>query len=178
MLFLLILIVLIVFVDQLTKWLAVIYLKTSEGIDVIPGILRFEYTENRGMAFGMLDGHRWVFMLISTVMIVALLIYLWRKPPKSRFVVLSLAFIVGGGIGNMIDRTILGYVIDFIYPCAIPALWPWIFNVADSFVTVGTGMLIGYLLFDLIREYRMEKQIGKTSEDDAEKGENDGQSDA
>ena len=177
MLFLLILIDFIVFFDQLTKWLAVIYLKNADGVDVIPGLLRFEYTENRGMAFGMLDGHRWVFMLVSTVMIAALLIYLWRKPPKSRFVVLSLAFIIGGGIGNMIDRTILGYVIDFIYPCAIPALWPWIFNVADSFVTVGAGMLIGYLLFDLIREYRMERQSGKAFDSIGVKGEKDGQND-
>ncbi len=178
MLFLLILIVLIVFADQLTKWLAVVYLKTSEGIDVIPGLLRFEYTENRGMAFGMLDGHRWVFMVVSTVMIVMILIYLWRKPPKSRLVTLALAFIVGGGIGNMIDRTLLGYVIDFIYPCMIPSLWPWIFNVADSFVTVGTGILIGYLLFDLIREWRAEKKSCSASETEAEKGEGDGQSDA
>lgn len=171
MLFLLILIVLIVFADQLTKWLAVIYLKNAEGVDVISGFLRFEYTENRGMAFGMLDGHRWVFMVISTVMIVALLIYLWRKPPKSRLCVISLAFIVGGGIGNMIDRTLLGYVIDFIYPCAVPALWPWIFNVADSFVTVGTGMLMGYLIYDTVREYRGEK----AEKTDTKKEDGDGQ---
>ena len=174
MFFLLILIVLIVFADQLTKWLAVIYLQNSDGVEVIPGLLRFEYTENRGMAFGMLDGHRWVFMVISSLMIAGLLIYLWRKPPKSRFCVLSLAFIVGGGIGNMIDRTLLGYVIDFIYPCAIPELWPWIFNVADSFVTVGTGMLMGYLIYDTVREFRAER-AAKT---EAKKGEADGQDDA
>lgn len=175
MLFLLILIVLIVFADQLTKWLAVIYLQDSDGVDVIPGLLRFEYTENRGMAFGMLDGHRWVFMVISTVMIAALLIYLWRKPPRSRFCMISLAFIVGGGIGNMIDRTLLGYVIDFIYPCAIPALWPWIFNVADSFVTVGTGMLMGYLIYDMVREYRVERAA---KPEESEKGDKDGRDNA
>lgn len=158
MLFLLILIVLIVFADQLTKWLAVIYLRNSAGVDVIPGILRFEYTENRGMAFGMLDGHRWVFMILTTVVVIGLLIFLWRKPPKSKLCLYALVFIVGGGIGNMIDRCLLGYVIDFIYPCMIPRIWPWIFNVADSFVTVGTGMLMLYLILDLVREVRTERQ--------------------
>ena len=182
MLFLLILIVLIVFADQLTKWLAVVYLQNSDGIDVIPGILRFEYTENRGMAFGLLDGHRWVFMVITVITLLGLLLFLWRRPPKSRLCLYAIAFIIGGGIGNMIDRTLLGYVIDFIYPCMIPEIWPWIFNVADSFVTVGTGMLMLYLILDMIREARAERcakvvENGNPSappEEEEKGGENDG----
>lgn len=157
MFFLLLLIVLIVCSDQLTKWLAVIYLKNAEPLEVIPGILKFEYTENRGMAFGLLDGHRWVFMTVTSIVIVGLLIFLWRKPPKSKLCTIAIAFIIGGGFGNMIDRTLLGYVIDFIFPCMIPEVWPWIFNVADSFVTVGTGMLMVYLILDLVREIKKER---------------------
>lgn len=157
MLILLILIVLIVASDQLTKWLAVIYLKNAEPAEVIPGILRFTYLENDGAAFGMLDDHRWVFMVLSSVAIVALLIFLWRFPPKSLLCRISIAFLIGGGIGNMIDRCLLGYVIDFIDFCAFPEIWKYIFNVADAFVTVGTGMLMFYLIREMIRDARKEK---------------------
>ena len=155
---LLLLILLIVACDQITKWLAVIYLQNGSGVEVIPNILRFTYVENRGAAFGMLDGHRWVFMLLSVLAITGLLIFLWRKPPKSLFCRIAIAFLIGGGIGNMIDRTLLGYVIDFIDFCAFPEIWMWVFNVADAFVTVGTGMLMLYLVCELVRDFRRERE--------------------
>lgn len=165
MLILLILIVLIVCADQLTKWLAVIYLgNEGSSAEVIPGILNFTYVKNDGAAFGMLDGHRWVFMVLSSVAIAALLIFLWRKPPQSMLCKISIAFLIGGGIGNMIDRTLLGYVIDFIDFCAFPSLWVWVFNVADAFVTVGTGLLMFYLIREMIRDSRAEKAARLASE--------------
>lgn len=157
MLILLILIVLIVAADQLTKWLAVIYLKNAMPAEVIPGILRFTYLENDGAAFGMLDNHRWIFMVLSTLAIAALLIFLWRWPPRSLLCRISIAFLIGGGIGNMIDRCLLGYVIDFIDFCAFPEIWKYIFNVADAFVTVGTGMLMFYLIREMILDSKREK---------------------
>lgn len=167
MFILLILIVLIVAADQLTKWLAVIWLQNGDSAEVIPGILRFTYVENDGAAFGMLDGHRWVFMLLSSVAILALLIYLWRRPPQSLLARISIAFLIGGGIGNMIDRTLLGYVIDFIDFCAFPEIWMWVFNVADAFVTVGTGMLMFYLIREIVRDMKKEsaeKRAGAVDE--------------
>lgn len=158
---LLLLIVLIVFADQLTKWLAVIYLQNGSSVDVIPEVLRFTYVENDGAAFGMLDNHRWVFMVLSTVAIVGLLIYLWRKPPKSLLCRISIAFLIGGGIGNMIDRVLLGFVIDFIDFCAFPKLWPWVFNVADAFVTVGTGFIMFYLIREIVVEFRQEQRANR-----------------
>ena len=158
MFWLLLLIVLIVFADQLTKWLAVVWLQNADSLEVIPGILRFTYVENDGAAFGMLDGHRWVFMLLSSVAILALLIYVWRRPPRSLLARISIAFLIGGGIGNMIDRTLLGYVIDFIDFCAFPELWKWVFNVADAFVTVGTGMLMFYLIREILRDVKREAE--------------------
>ena len=154
----LILIVLIVVVDQLTKWLAMIYLPNlKDSVTVIPGILNFTHVENKGAALGMLDDQRWVFMILSSIAIVVLLIFLWRKPPKSMLCKISIAFLIGGGIGNMIDRTLLGFVIDFIDFCAFPEIWKWVFNVADAFVTVGTGMLAFYLVREMVRDGKREK---------------------
>lgn len=69
----------------------------------------------------------------------------------------SLTLIVAGGIGNMIDRVRLGYVIDFLDFCAFPKLWKWIFNVADSCVVIGSGLLFLYLILDLIKANRESK---------------------
>ena len=152
-----ILLVLIIFADQLSKWLVVAYLQGKESVYLIKGVLRFTYVENDGAAFGMLDDHRWVFLVLSTVMIIALIFYIVKYKPSSKWVMTSLILIVGGGIGNMIDRILLGYVIDFIDFCAFPNLWRWVFNIADSAVCVGTFMLSVWLIIDTVKEYKREK---------------------
>lgn len=141
--------------DQLTKWLAVIFLEGEADVVLWRDVLHFSFVRNEGAAFGMLQNQRWFFMIVSTVAIVGLLVYLIRYKPKSLWVRVSIAMIIGGGIGNMIDRIFLGYVIDFIYFKLID--FP-VFNVADSFVTVGCGILIVYLFYDLVREIRQEKK--------------------
>ncbi len=88
-------------------------------------------------------------MVVSAVSIVALSVYLIRKKPRSRLLCLSLAFVIGGGIGNMIDRVALGYVVDMIDFRLIHFA---VFNVADSFVCVGAGMLMLYLILSMRRE--------------------------
>ena len=148
---------LIVALDQISKWLVVANIPLYESVDVIPGVFRFTYIRNDGAAFGMLDDARWVFMILSTVAIVGVLVYMFKKKPESKLLCISLAFMVGGGIGNMIDRVCLGYVIDFLDFCAFPKLWMWNFNVADSFVVVGAGMLMLWMVLDLIREMKEEK---------------------
>ena len=145
-----------VILDQLSKWLVVTYLP-AEGAQLIPGVLRFTYVENRGAAFGMLADQRWVFIIISTVALAAIAFYMFKYKPEGWLVRCSLAFIIGGGIGNMIDRVLLSYVIDFIDFCAFPEIWMWVFNIADSFVCVGAGMLILYLILDTIKVTREEK---------------------
>ena len=107
-----------IFLDQLSKWLVVTYLP-AEGFELIPGVLRFTYVENRGAAFGMLADQRWVFIIISTLALSAIAFYMFKYKPEGWLVRCSLAFIIGGGIGNMIDRVLLSYVIDFIDFCAI-----------------------------------------------------------
>ena len=146
-----------VLLDQVSKLLVYGFLDREESLYLIKGVLRFTYVENNGAAFGMLGDHRWVFMILSTVGIVAVFAYLWKFRPSSKLACTALAFIIGGGIGNMIDRVRLGYVIDFIDFCAFPKVWMWVFNIADSFVCVGAGMLIFYLILDIIKEAKQEK---------------------
>ena len=149
-------IVVLVSVDQLTKWLAVVHLSESADKVFSPGVVGFTYHENPGAAWGMLQDHRWVFMVTSTVAIVAIMIYL-AKNRKSLHPISVIAFtlIVAGGVGNMIDRVLIGYVVDFINFLFID--FP-VFNFADMCVTVGAVLMIVWLLFvDLPAAAREEK---------------------
>lgn len=146
-----------VVVDQVSKILVIKHLKDIVSVELIPGVFRFTYVENRGAAFGMLSDNRWVFMIISTLAIGALIVYLWKFRPDSRLACLALSMIAGGGIGNMIDRVALGYVVDFIDFCAFPSVWMWVFNIADAFVCVGAGLLILWLIISMVQESREQK---------------------
>ena len=145
--------VLIVIFDQLSKYFINLNIKDSGAIQIIPGILSFRYHENQGAAWGMFADHRWAFMIPSAIAIIGIIVYLFltRKKKDSLLFRVALCFFVGGGIGNMIDRIALGYVIDFLrfdffeFP---------IFNVADSFITVGAALLLVHLLVDFIKDIR------------------------
>lgn len=146
-----------VILDQVTKYIVVDNMFLGESVDVIPGVLRFTYIQNDGAAFGSLDDARWVFMILSTVAIVAILGYMFWKKPQNKLLLSALILITGGGIGNMIDRVRLGYVIDFIDFCAFPKIWMWVFNVADTFVCVGAGLLALWMILDTVREFKEQK---------------------
>ena len=154
------LIAVIVFLDQITKYLTIFFLKPLDTLPLIRDVLHLTYVENTGAAFGMMKDSRWVFMITSTVAIVGILIYMFWKRPTDKLLCTALCFIVGGGIGNMIDRTLLGYVVDMIDFRLIDFA---VFNVADSFVCVGAGLMILHLILDMIRESRAEK-AEKTAE--------------
>ena len=143
-----------IWLDQLTKWLAVTLLQGNPSVPIIPEVFQLTYLENPGAAFGMLQNNRWVFLIISTIGILAVLFYLLIKRPTSKLLCLSLSFIVGGGIGNMIDRVLLGYVVDFFDFCLINFA---IFNVADSFVCVGAGILALWVILDTVAEEKRLK---------------------
>ena len=157
--------------DQLTKYLVVSNMALHESIDIIPGVFRFTYIQNDGAAFGSLDNARWVFMILSTVAIIGILAYMFWKKPQNKLMLAALTLIVSGGIGNMIDRIALGYVIDFLDFCAFPKIWMWVFNVADSFVCIGAGLLILWLVRDMIRDYKTEK--AKKAQSASEEPKND-----
>ena len=150
MLLSLVLLVLVVAVDQITKHLTVIYLPhPGDSVELIPGFLRLTYVQNPGAAFGSLTNARWVFMLCSTVLIVAIIWYYIRKKPQSMLVRAGLILVCGGGIGNMIDRIFYGYVVDMI---DFYGIWQFVFNAADSCVCIGAGLLAVYCLIGIFRE--------------------------
>jgi len=153
----------IVIIDQITKYYAVLYLVGDAAYTLIPGVLSLRYHENPGAAWGMLADQRWVFMLISSLAIVGIIGYLiWnRKEKLPPLFLVSLAMFVGGGIGNMIDRVVLGYVIDFFRFDFID--FP-IFNVADSFITVAAVLMILYMIWESIQEWKAKKGPPKITE--------------
>ena len=150
----LVLIALTIALDQLTKYLTVLHLKPVGTVPLIEDVLHLTYVENTGAAFGSLKDARWVFMVVSSVAIVAILGYMGyrayvKKKPLPWVEALSLSLIVGGGIGNMIDRTLLGYVVDMIDFRLINFA---VFNVADSFVCIGAGLMMLYLVVLMLKE--------------------------
>ena len=140
--------------DQLSKLLAVKLLAPIGSVPLWEGVLHLTYVENRGAAFGMLAEHRWVFMSISTIAIIAIALYLYSGRNTSKLYTSALMLIVSGGIGNMIDRIALGYVVDFIDFALIDFA---VFNIADSLVCIGAGLLILSLVLDIIKEAKLEK---------------------
>ena len=140
--------------DQLSKLLAVKLLAPMGSVPLWEGVLHLTYVENRGAAFGMLAEHRWVFMSISTIAIIAIAIYLYSGRNTSKLYTSALMLIVSGGIGNMIDRIALGYVVDFIDFALIDFA---VFNIADSLVCIGAGLLVLALVLDIIKEAKLEK---------------------
>ena len=149
-------VVLGVLTDYITKLLAVSHLKGEDPVPLIRGILRFSYVENPGAAWGMFSDHRWVFMVFSAVAIAAIAVYLIRRDPPLSLCI-SLSLILSGGIGNMIDRTFRGVVVDFIefYLFEFP-----VFNVADCLVVIGSGLLIVWLIADTVREKKKKDAEG------------------
>lgn len=132
--------------DQWTKYLAVTFLKGQEALVLIPGVLELRYLENQGAAFGMLQNQQWFFIILTIVFLVAALWMLRRIPKTGRFLplILTIAFLCAGAVGNFIDRIVHRYVVDFIYFSLID--FP-IFNVADICVTVSVIALVILLLF-------------------------------
>lgn len=151
----------VIAVDQISKLLVLAWLYEDQVV-LIKGVLNFTYVENRGMAFGLFSDHRWVFLITSTVGIALIGFYLFRfvKRPLSR---VSLALIVGGGIGNMIDRVRLGFVVDFIDFCAFD-FWMWVFNVADAAVCVGAALFVLDVLLEMLADAKKAKAAAPAPE--------------
>ncbi len=136
----------IVAADQFTKYLTVANIGLGERIPFLPGLLRFTYVQNRGAAFSALQGQQWLFALVFVIFTGLLLWEFFKKPmPFSKFERLCIAAIYGGGLGNMIDRVRLGYVVDMIETEFM--VFP-VFNVADCFITCGViALMVSLILF-------------------------------
>ena len=135
--------VLIIVLDQLTKFwmLEGLSLREVGQVPVLPPILNFSYVENTGVSFGLFGGGgaRWVLAVFS--IIVAGALAWWVTQAKRPLLAAAIGLVIGGAIGNAIDRVQYGYVVDFVDISGI-GFFPWVFNVADSAITVGMIMLI------------------------------------
>ena len=134
-------------IDLWTKVLAFNNLRFAQPIEFIPGWLNFTYTENRGAVFGIGQGQRSLFLVVSLLAIL-FLGYLFATSGRQRFYQFILGMLMAGVLGNMYDRYHYGYVRDMIHALPRwPNAFPWIFNVADSLLCVGVFFMIVYSLF-------------------------------
>lgn len=148
-------VVVLVILDQLTKWQALTKLKPIRNKVVIEGFLDFTFVENRGAAFGILSGQR-IFFIILTVVVVIGIVYSFYKLPTTREYNLlryGLLLVLSGAIGNVIDRALRGYVVDFLEVTFIK--WP-VFNMADIYVVVGACFILFLSLFVIKEDEKKE----------------------
>jgi len=145
----------IVILDQLSKRWAMLDLRGNSDIVIIPGLLNLSYTTNAGIAFGMLGDSglmvKWMLMVISIAAAVFVAAYALRTPLTSRLLLVSLALLLAGILGNLIDRMLLGYVIDFIDIHYESYHWPT-FNLADMAISIGAILLA----IDLLRAHQTQ----------------------
>ncbi len=140
--------------DQLFKYFVIEYLKPIEYFDVIENVLRFRYVENTGAVFGSFAAHTALLTAFSIVLLGIVIFYLVKNKDQSKFISFCLLLMISGGVGNIIDRVRLHYVVDFIEPLFIDFA---VFNFADCLITVGAFSLIIYLIVDLMKDYKKEK---------------------
>lgn len=148
-------ILLLTVIDQITKYIAVSTIKTEGPSEFLFGLFQFRYVENTGAAFSSFSDSTFLLSVFTVIVIIVGLVVLMTKKLKPMFVNICLLLILSGGIGNVIDRIRLGYVVDFIEPLFIDFA---VFNFADCCITVGAIMLICYEIYDLIKDYRQKKQ--------------------
>lgn len=134
------------FLDQWTKYQAVLHLKDGAPLVIWDGVFELLYSENRGAAFGMLQGRQTFFFLVAAVVVIVVMYAMIRMPATRHYLPLELCMllVLSGALGNMIDRVSQGYVVDFLYFKLIN--FP-IFNVADCYVTVSAFILVLLFLF-------------------------------
>jgi signal peptidase II len=129
-------------VDQFSKWLVVKYFVPGESVTVLPHFFLLTYVENPGGAFGILANHTGKFVLLGMVLLIVMAAANFYLARGNLALNLALAFVTGGVLGNLVDRLRIGHVIDFFDF----RIWP-VFNVADTFICIGTGLLVYLLLF-------------------------------
>lgn len=135
--------IIMVAVDQIIKYFVTVYLQPLGSVTVIDNFFNLTYVENNGVAFGMFSDMRWVFVALTSVLLFVIMFIMFKKRPKGKMFYIAAGLIIGGGIGNLIDRIFYGYVIDYLSL----SFFPPVCNFADYCITIGTVLLIIYLLF-------------------------------
>lgn len=146
--------------DQIIKLLVINHLKPIQYLDIIDGVLRFRYVENTGAIFGSFSTYTAFLTVFSLILLGVTVFFLLKNRNQNKLVNLCLLFMISGGVGNIIDRIRLHYVVDFIEPVFIDFA---VFNFADCLITVGAFTLIIYLIVDLIRDsLKQRKTVSET----------------
>lgn len=143
---------LLLIADQLTKYFAKLFLAGNSGVTVIPGVFHLFYLENEGAAFGMFANRQIFFIIVAVLMSIAAVYVYYRLPLEKHYHLLRFIciLIVSGAVGNMADRLIYGFVIDFLYFKLID--FP-VFNIADCYVCVGAALAV----FSILTVYRRDE---------------------
>jgi len=157
--------VLILAADAVTKWLVVTNMQMYESHNIVGDYIRLTYIHNSGAAFGMFQGSRWPLVIVSLAAI-SVVTGIALRTGTRRATALTLGLILGGAVGNLVDRLRLGEVIDFINVGIGPHRWP-VFNVADSAVTVGVVFLAIQLA---LQDRRDGSATAETSDSSSEAG--------
>ena len=146
---------LLIFLDQMTKNMAVLYLKDQPDIPILKGIFELSYVENRGAAFGMMQNRQTFFLIMTGIVLVGIGWLYCKLPMEKRYIPMRvvLTVLTAGAIGNLIDRVKLNYVVDFFYFKLID--FP-VFNVADIYVVCAVFCLAFLVLF-----YYKEEEIDR-----------------
>ncbi|SFE40527.1 signal peptidase II [Alteribacillus iranensis] len=147
----------IIGLDQLTKFLVTKNMDIGESIEVIPGFFYITSHRNAGAAFGILQGQMMFFYIVTVVVIIAVIYYMQKYAKESRTYGISLGLILGGAIGNFIDRVLLGEVVDFFDVYIFTYNYP-IFNIADSALVSGVVLLIIKMTVSEMKEKRNLKE--------------------
>jgi lipoprotein signal peptidase len=133
----------VVIIDRLTKYFLFKNLAEGESVRVIPGLFHITLVLNSGAAFGILKGSSPFFMISAGLVIIFISLYAWRGGCKDLPTLLAMSLLLGGAVGNLIDRITFGYVIDFLDF----RIWP-VFNIADAAITIGAFILAIRLLLN------------------------------
>lgn len=164
--------ILVVVIDQLTKYLVTVNMDLNQVIPLIPGVLNLNrIIPNAGAAFGILEGKTWFLIALTGLIMIICIGLLIRKTFDSKLMYWALCLVLGGGVGNMIDRVFKGgNVVDFLefgffeFP---------VFNVADIAICIGAGMMILYFIVDFVNDWRRRRDVTnvafEASDDDKEK---------
>ncbi len=144
----------VIILDQWTKWLVVKRMELGESITVIENWFYITSHRNRGAAWGILQGQMWFFYLITVIVIIGIVLYIQKAAKGRRLLGVALGLMLGGAIGNFYDRVVHKEVVDFIHTYIFNYNFP-IFNIADSALVIGVGLL----MIQMWQEERQSKEI-------------------
>lgn len=142
----------LVAIDQLSKYWILANFSVNESMPIWDGVLHFTYVQNDGAVFGSLSGKGYIFNTVTVLIVLIGIALILMKKIEPKLLLCAATLVIAGGIGNLIDRFRLKYVVDFIDVRCFGKLWTWVFNFADCCVVVGCLLILVYYTVDMIRD--------------------------